>query len=89
MTPEATTHAETLAHAVTELLRYAREGASTDRYPFGLDDIVGDVSQALLFMLRIEVHALTEDDAPEKERDQQLAAALAKWMLDNGVEVAL
>ena len=89
-TNAAFVHAEDLAHATAELLRFAREGASTDRYPFGLDDIVSDLAQALLFALRTEVDALGTCDADARERElgQQLCASLAAWLEDSaGVAV--
>lgn len=76
--------AEDLAHATAVLLRFAREGASTDCYPFGLDDITPALAKALLFVLRTELEALGDDpeDATEREQGGQLCAALAKWLID-------
>lgn len=94
MTPEATKHAETLAHAVTELLRYAREGASTPSFPFGMDDIVAGIAEVLAWSLDVEDKATPVRGygafVPEDtEQPYKLRAALAGWLAINGVEVAL
>lgn len=83
----AAAHAEALAHAVAELLRFSREGPSTPRYPFGLDDVSVILADALLFTLRTEVAALRADpeadtpcDREEMDAGQNLCTALAKWL---------
>jgi len=83
-------HAEHLAYAVAELLRFSRDGAETPRFPFGMDDITATLAEALHFTLTIENAALASDgdpiDSPDRESGEQLAAALAKWLADNGFE---
>ena len=77
-------HAEALAYTVAELLRFSREGPSTDRFPFGLEDVSVIMAEALLFTLRAEVAAF--GDIPEhrweRELSSQLCAALAAWLTD-------
>lgn len=81
-TPAA--HAEALAHATAELLRFHREGPALDRYPFGLDDVSVILAECLLFTLRAEVAALADhpDSAADRENGSQLCAAIAAWLTD-------
>lgn len=83
--PAAAAHAEALAHAVAELLRFSREGPALDRFPFGLDDVSVILAEAALFTLRTEVAALAGSDDHREEREQgaQLCAALAAWLTDS------
>lgn len=85
--PAPVAHAEALGHTVAELLRFAREGAETPHFPFGLEDITVILAEALLFALRIEVEALRGTPGPfdeaEIERGGQLCAALAVWLTDS------
>ena len=75
-------HAEDLTHAVAELLRFAREGASTNRFPFQLEEIATYIADALAFILRTEIEALFDDepDAARRAANQQLFIAVANWL---------
>lgn len=75
----ALAHAETLAHAATELLRYAREGASTPSFPFGMDDIVAGIAEVLAWALEVEAES---DDG---RRPANLRAALQEWLTAEGI----
>lgn len=81
----AAAHAEALAHALAELLRFSREGPALERFPFGLDDVSVILSEVLLFTLRTEGAALagSPDHADERELGSQLCAALAAWITDS------
>lgn len=78
----APAHGEALAHVVAELLRFHREGPSTDRYPFGLEDVTTILAEALLFTLRTETEAASHDPdaAEEASHGGQLCAALVRWL---------
>lgn len=85
----AASHAEACAHVVAELLRFSREGLSTPRYPFGLEDVSAILAEALLFVLRTEVAAIEADpeadtpaDLEEGRCSSQMCAALVKWLED-------
>ena len=78
-------HAEALAHATAELLRFHREGPALELYPFGLDDVSVILAEALLFTLRTEVAALGDhpESTADRENGGQLCAAIAAWLTDS------
>lgn len=82
----ATAHAEGLARATAELIRYAREGATSSTYPFGTDDIAAALVEALHFMLTTET-AIPACDLTVAEPSHQLIAALEKWLADEGFDL--
>lgn len=77
--------AEAATIAAAELLRFAREGASCNR-PFGLEDPVAQLAEALRGAIGIEDPFLAEQPCYGEERDAaaQLNAHLAKWQSDTG-----
>lgn len=77
--------AEAATIAAGELLRFAREGAAGKR-PFGLEDPVAQLAEALQKAIQLEEPALAERacDAEEREHAAQLEAAIAKWQADAG-----
>ena len=85
--PNVLAAAHAASSASTELLRYAREGASCNR-PFGLEDPVAELADALRLAISIEAPFLAEQPCYAEECEQlaQLAAAVAKWQSDAGAE---
>lgn len=74
-------HAGALAQVTGEFIRFGREGPALDGFPFGLDDIVASMGEALHFALGVEIPGMDPEDA---EGARQLRAALDKWLSDNG-----
>ena len=77
--------AEAATIAAAELLRFAREGASCNR-PFGLEDPVAQLAEALEKAIGIETPFLAAQPCYAEEREQadQLASAIRKWQSDAG-----
>lgn len=77
--------AEAATIAASELLRFAREGAASNR-PFGLEDPVAQLAEALQKAIRIEDPFLADQFcyADERECAAQLSTALVKWQTDAG-----
>ena len=77
--------AEAATTAAAELLRFAREGAQCNR-PFGLEDPIAQLAEALGKAIEIEDPFLADQPcyADERATNNQLAAALLKWTQDSG-----
>ena len=77
--------AEAATIAAAELLRFAREGASCNR-PFGLEDPVAQLAEALEKVIGIEAPFLGDQPcyAEERQQAEQLASAIRKWQADAG-----
>ena len=81
--------AQAASSAAAELLRYFREGATCNR-PFGIEDPVAELADALDIVIEIESDFLEQQPGYAEELSQlgQLLAAVRKWQSDAGAKPA-
>ncbi len=77
--------AQAASSAAAELLRYFREGAACNR-PFGLEDPIAELADALAIAIKIESDFLDQQPCYAEELSHlgQLLAAVRKWQSDVG-----